>query len=361
MVAETRTYHPYHMYEAIMAQPDASASVATSAERDADALAAKLSGARRIFLVGIGTSFHAAQIGYLLFRVAGITTQAVHAFDFALYGPPLSANDAVILISHRGSKVYGLEALKRAHAAGCFTLLITGQGEPASASYASVTLKTVAQDKSAAHTISYCASIVTLAVLANALAKRQTGDSVLPLTDLPDFLNTCLASEVQMQALAKQYLNRRRIWLVGGGPSSITAQEIALKIKETSYVQAEGMSVEAMLHGPFQCVESEDLFILIAPAGPAQERTVQFSAQVRAVGIPYLLIGDGSLAKESVCSREAAAVISVPPVNEELTALTCLLPLHLFTYYLALAKGTNPDGFRLEDPRFAEASRQVQL
>lgn len=361
MVAETRTHHPYHMYEAVMAQPEASAAVAAKTEIVAARIAEKLGAARNIFLVGIGTSFHATQVGQLIFREVGVTAQAVHAFDFALYGPTLSAEDAVILVSHRGSKIYGLESLKRAQEAGCYTLLITGQGEPTGAQYASEILKTVEQDKSSAHTISYCASIVTLAVLANALAQRQKGIAAISLAGLPATLKTCLEREAQVKALAKAYPERRRIWLVGGGPSAITAQEIALKIKETSYLQAEGMSVEAMLHGPFQCVEAEDMFIIIAPAGPAQARVAQFSSEVRAIGIPYLLLDDGSNVQESDLYQGAAAVIEVPPINEALTALTCLLPLHLLTYYLALEKGTNPDGFRLEDPRFAEGYKLVKL
>ncbi|HEU5228089.1 MAG TPA: SIS domain-containing protein [Ktedonobacteraceae bacterium] len=361
MTAETGAHHPYHMYEAVMTQPDACASIAVRAASVADEIVQKLHAARRIFLVGIGTSFHAAQVGYLLFRRVGLTTQAMHAFDFALYGPPLNADDAVILVSHRGGKVYGLQAIQRAQEAGCYTLLITGQGDPLSARYASQTFKTVEQDKSSAHTISYSTSIVALAALANAHARRETGAEVFALADLPAILRSCLEREEQVKTLAQHYLNRRRIWLVGGGPSAITAQEIALKIKETSYLQAEGMAIEVMVHGPFQCVEPEDLFILIAPAGAAQERVVQFSGQVKAIGIPYLLLDDGSNAKDSAIYQGAAAVVGVPPINEELTALTCLLPLQLFTYYLALQKGTNPDGFRLDDPRFAEGYKQLKL
>ncbi|WP_287518038.1 SIS domain-containing protein [Okeania sp. SIO2C2] len=63
-----------------------------------------------------------------------------------------------------------------------------------------------------------------------------------------------------MVRFAHEQVNQRRIWLVGGGQNAITAYEIALKIKETSYLQAEGMSIETMLHGPFQCTETEDLF-----------------------------------------------------------------------------------------------------
>src|SRR5918995_2904975 len=77
-------------------------------------------------------------------------------------------------------------------------------------------------------------------------------------------------------------------------PSAVTARETALKIKETSYLQAEGMATETMLHGPFQCVEADDLFILVAPAGAAQERTLEIAELVEEIGGACLVVGDGT-------------------------------------------------------------------
>ncbi len=161
-----------------------------------------------------------------------------------------------------------------------------------------------------------------------------------------------------MRALAREYVGRRRIWLAGGGPSAITAAEIALKIKETSYLQAEGVATEAMLHGPFQCVEAEDLFVLIAPAGAARERTAELAGAIEEVGAPYVVVGD---ATSEVMACNAAGRIFVPEVPEPLSALTCVVPLQLFAYHLALARGTNPDGFRTEDERFARVKASVRL
>jgi glucosamine--fructose-6-phosphate aminotransferase (isomerizing) len=353
------------MYDAIMAQPHTSSQIVTNSRNLAVNIAQNLYNKQRIFLIGIGTSSHAAQVGQFLFREAGVEAQFVPAFDFALYGPDLTPNDAVILISHRGGKVYGIESIKRARAAGSYTVLITGEGEPPAMQYASATLKTVPQDRSSAHTISYCGAQVTLAILAEALYSVRTGTELRSATflaqELSQHLEQALSVEEQIKALAGKHAQHRRIWLVGGGPSGITATEIALKIKETSYLQAEGMPVEMMMHGPFQCVEPEDLFVLIAPAGPAQKRTSEFSAEIRALGGAYLLVEDGSVDPESSFYQGAASVISVSQVPEVFTTLTCLLPLQLFTYYLALEHDTNPDGFRLQDPRFAAAYQQIKL
>ena len=140
-------------------------------------------------------------------------------------------------------------------------------------------------------------------------------------------------------------------------PSAVTARETALKIKETSYLQAEGMPTETMLHGPFQCVEADDLFVLIAPSGAARERTLEVAELVEEVGAPYVIFGDDTTEIRST----AAGVLRVPEVPEPFSALSCLVPLQLFAYHLTLARGTNPDSFRGDDPRFARADVSGRL
>jgi glucosamine--fructose-6-phosphate aminotransferase (isomerizing) len=136
----------------------------------------------------------------------------------------------------------------------------------------------------------------------------------------------------------------------------VVAEETALKIKETSYLQAEGMSAETLMHGPFQCVEDEDLFVLAAPEGAARERTLEVADLASEIGAPCVIVSDD----ETGIPQNAASVF-VPPIPEPFTALTCLVPLQLFTYHLALARGTNPDSFRAEDPRFARADVSGRL
>jgi glucosamine--fructose-6-phosphate aminotransferase (isomerizing) len=175
--------------------------------------------------------------------------------------------------------------------------------------------------------------------------------------ELPAALRAALGTEERVASLAREYLGRRRIWLLGGGPSAVTAEEVALKIKETSYLQAEGMSTETMLHGPFQCVEAEDLFVLVAPAGVAQGRTLEVAELADEIGGACLVVGNGTPDPP----QRTADLLAVPGVPEPFSALTCLLPLQLFAYHLALARGTNPDGFRADDPRFARANVSGRL
>lgn len=354
------------MHDAILRQPEA---FRVSIERNAaeiQRLAGELKSRDRLFLIGMGTSHHAAQIGEHMMRVyaGGIDARAVHSFDFALYGPSITrasarvsaSRDAAIVISHRGKKRYSAASLERLREAGAFSALITGENDPAALPPADAVLQTVEQEISSAHTVSYTGAVAILASLANEIGGGKSAAGAI--NSIPNALNECLATESQVKALAERHANHRRIWITGAGPCGVVAVETALKIKETSFLQAEGMPVETLIHGPFQCVESDDLFILLAPEGAGQSRVIEIIPLIKAVGAPYLLVHDGTA---KISASDAAAAIEVPRVPEPFTGLTCLIPMQLFSYHLALAKGTNPDTFRAEDPRFAKFKDLIAL
>ena len=139
------------MHGAILAQPDAVARVVDRNESAADDFAADVASCRRLFLVGIGTSHHAALPGESLFRLrgGGIDVRAVHSFHFVLYGPDLAPDDCVVAVSHRGTKRYTARALERA-----------GEGESADAG---TVFRTVAQERAPAHTVSHTTAVAVLA------------------------------------------------------------------------------------------------------------------------------------------------------------------------------------------------------
>ncbi len=368
MTDTKRTRHPFHMYDGIQAQPDAFTRVIDRHNAALRRFAAGIASCERVFLVGIGTSGHAAQVGEHLLRVygGGLPVWAVPSFDFALYGPPLTSKDCVIGISHRGNKNYTVESLARARKAGCRTALVTGEGGPEGKPEADAVFETVPQEQSSTHTISYAGAIAAVSALASHLGHQRTGARVLPegvlSEDVPAAMRKALTREAEMASWAGAYLGRRRIWLTGGGPSAVTALEVALKIKEAAYLQAEGLAIETFLHGPFQCAEPEDVFVLIAPAGAAQERVVELGAMIPEIGAAYFVVTDEMAEGTPPAFRAGAAGwCAVPAVPEPFTALTCLIPLQLFSYHLALGRGTNPDVFRLDDPRFARARARVRL
>jgi glutamine---fructose-6-phosphate transaminase (isomerizing) len=362
MTADSRNAHPYHMHQAILAQPEAFVRVVGRNEVKVDDFASRIASCERVFLAGIGTSHHATLVGEHLMRAygGGPDGRAVHSFDLALYGPELRSGDCLVAVSHRGAKRYTALALEKAREQGCQTALVTGQGGGGEGR-ADVVFRTVAQEKSSAHTVSYTSAVAVLALLAGRLGYYRTGSTTLPdellAEDIPEALRAALDTEEQVVALAREHVGRRRIWLLGGGPSAMTAAETALKIKETSYLQAEGMPTETMLHGPFQCVEADDLFVLIAPSGAAKERTMEVAELVEEVAASYIIVGD----EMTEARPGAAGLVLVPEVPEPFSALSCLVPLQLFSYHLALVRGTNPDSFRVDDPRFARADVSGRL
>jgi glucosamine--fructose-6-phosphate aminotransferase (isomerizing) len=364
MSIDARTTHPFFMYDAVLSQPSVLVAVLSGNNQLAAQFVAKSGGCDRLFLTGIGTSYHAAQIGQHLMQAycSELETYAWHSFDFALYGPRLTSRDCVIGISHRGNKRFTLQALERASESNCIIAVITGEGSDGPYINACTTFRTIAQEQSAAHTASYVGAIAVLASLADSFAHQRTGVHALSedflLRDLAAALHASLATEPTIAGLAHQHVSRRAICLVGGGPDAVTGAEIALKIKETSYLQADGTSVEALLHGPFQWSDDRDLFVLIAPAGRSQERIAEFPPLIHEIGAAYVVIGDDTARH---LGHGASAFIEVPSVPSPFSALTCLGPLQLFAYYLALERHTNPDGFRLGDPRFARARALIQL
>lgn len=354
-----RLSHPFFMYEHMQAQPAAFAEVALRNRLLLTPLADAIASCRKLFLVGIGTSYHAAQIGGHLFRQYAPTTpcEAWHSFDFSFFGPALSPKDAVLAISHRGAKQYTLRALEVAKEADCTAALLVGQDAPVLPMALDGIFETVAQERSSAHTVSHVASIAVLAELARQAGRSEMLDAELLERRIPAALTDALATETQMARWAAEHQACRRIWLVGAGPTAVTAHEAALKIKETSYLQAEGLSVETLLHGAFQCCEEDDLFVLMAQNGPGQLRMRELPAMIREIGARCVVLTDDAATFEGIVSDCCVVRTTAAPFE----ALVCLPPLQLFAYHLALVRGTNPDCFRLNDPRFAAAMARVKL
>src|SRR5918994_4637457 len=230
MQTEQRNSHPYHMYDAILAQPEAFVRVAERNEGPVDELASLMASRERVFLAGIGTSHHASLVGEYLMRAYGgrPDVRTIHSFDFAHYGPELRREDCLVAVSHRGAKRYTALALERAREKGCLTALVTG-GEGSGEGRANAVFRTVAQEKSSAHTVSCTSAVAVLALLAGRLGHHRTGSTSLPdvllQEELPEALRAALATEEEVAALAREHVGRRRIWLVGGGPGAVTATE----------------------------------------------------------------------------------------------------------------------------------------
>jgi len=355
----TATAHPFEMHTAIHSEPREISRLVNDDVR-LERFARELHATTPLTLVGIGSSLHAAQLGASLWRelVPARPIRVFHAFDFvsdpSLVGE-IGSHETVIAFSHRGTKTYTREALAIAQARRAKTCVVTGQGAEAVES-ADTHIETVPQESSSAHTASLVGSLAIMVRLVE-LISGLSSNAIS--TDMVRVTRNALEQEERIQGLVGEVARGiRHIWLVGTGSDVIVARETALKIKETSYIPAEGMSVEEMLHGPFQCVEPNDLMILIDTQGTATSRLETLHHMAEVVGVPTIKVAT----RDDTASRDAEQTISTAASSyRAIRSVGALVVLQLFSYHLAVNRGENPDNFRLHDPRFKRASSIVKL
>jgi len=345
-----RAGHPYHMHDAIYAQPGALRLLTRGQAGTLAAAAGSLADAEHVWVTGVGSSWHAALVGELLLaRVGGLgrRVRAIHAFDLVEYGPD-AGGAAVVAITHRGATRYARGALAQGRGGGGGTVAIIGRGPEAPAG-ADHVLRTVEQEASSCHTVSYTSALAMAAALAAAVGHDDT--TAHQLDAIPDLLATLLGQEA-WEELAARFGGRRRYWIVGGGPNAATAYEAALKLNEAAWTPAIGLGCEQFLHGPWAAVEPEDVVVLVAPPGPSHARCADVARVAADVGAALVaLVAED----EREIAALAAETIALPPVAELISPIVAIVPLQLLTYHLAVKAGANPDSIRGEQPPYARA------
>jgi glucosamine--fructose-6-phosphate aminotransferase (isomerizing) len=283
------------------------------------AAAARIAG-RRTWLVGIGTSWHAAHHGAWMLGESGLDARGLHAADFAQYGNVFGASDAVIVLSHTGHTGYTMQALEAARSVGAAIVNVSGVGNGGD-------VETVASETSYAYTASHTGALLRLAQIAEALGARL-GD----LSAIPDAVARVLAAPgpvIEPPA--------RLVELIGAGPNAWTAQEGALKIRESAYVATEGLSSEQFLHGPSVALDEQDTLVVLDGGGPGSERTQAIASAMEVTGARVVRLSE-------------------PDLGEALSIFPLTVWVQRIAVELAAARGVSPDRFRYEeDPRREEA------
>lgn len=353
-----RPGHPYYMYEAIAAQPEAVRTVLRGQESALASAAERLRALERVVLTGIGTSWHATLVGELLFSQVGglgLRARALHAFEFRHFWPDPDATTGVVVVSHRGTKRFSLEALGGSVGRAGLSVAITGRGHGEGLAVADVVLQTVEQEASAAHTVSYTCALFVLAALAAEVGRDAAFRRALEA--VPDQLAALLGQEA-WELLAARFQDQRGYVVVGAGPNTATALEAALKLNEACHVPAVGMQCEQYLHGPWVALEPADLVVVIAPPGPGHERAVGVARLARTVGAPVIALADG---EDRELKALATHTVALPRTPELLSPILAVVPLQLFAYHLALRRGVNPDVMRADHPAHGRARAELSL
>jgi glucosamine--fructose-6-phosphate aminotransferase (isomerizing) len=327
------------------------------AERAADLLMA----ARRLFLVGIGTSYHAAMVGEWLFRGTGVDARAVMSSDFAAYPGvyPLAPDDAVIVLAHSGTKTYSMRSMERARAAGA-TVISVGSltaEHPGS----QLILRTVERERSAAFTSSHTAAMFVLAQVATALAERRdvpvAAELRRAMAGLPDQVEDALDREDEVASVARDAAHRL-IYAMGAGPNAATALEAVIKAREAATAHIDGLALEQFLHGPLITVNVEDFGVFVNPGGAdpvTTARTAEVAGVLELIGTPLWLIG------RPAAQAPSATVFELPELPELLSPILAVVPVQILAQQLAVERGANPDLFRREDPRYKAALSSLTL
>jgi glucosamine--fructose-6-phosphate aminotransferase (isomerizing) len=289
------------------------------------AAAERLRPARRVIVVGTGTSWHAANQGAALLRLAGLEAWAVQGADAAAGDPGLRDGDALLLLTHRGTKRRTAEVLAGARARGIATVVVSRRGNP------DADLETVENERSAAFTASNLAALMRVAQLA-----RELGADLPGLEGVPGAVAAELAA-----GPAGVEPPRRLLEFAGAGINQWTAAEGALKIAETALVASEGLSVEGVLHGPAVALGADDALVCL-DGGSESDRLAELERVIAAHG--------------ARTHRFTRTDLGVPLSIFPLTVVVQKIALEA-----AETLGTDPDTFGRTLPGRGEAWSQIQL
>lgn len=347
------------MHRAMHRQPDDVRSLLAHGWEPATAAADLLAGARRVFITGVGTSYHASLMGAWLLRAVGLDARAVLSADLALYPESyaIGADDAVIVMAHTGVKSVSAVALRHATAAGA-TVLSVGSltaEHPGS----TLVLRTIEREKSAAYTSSHLAAQFVLAQVAAVAGERAGTETGLRagLERLPDLIADVLARQDEVLPIARGAVGRR-IYAAGAGPSEVAAIEAVIKVREAAYGWIDALALEQFLHGPAVAVNAGDLTILVNPPGAAEVRTGEIAAMLAAIGADVWLVGEGV---ESVPAATVFPLPGIAELPEVLSPLLTVVPLQILAYQMAADQGINPDTFRRDNPIYRDAIGLLKL
>lgn len=304
---------------------------------------------RRIVLTGCGTSWHAALIGeYLLEGLARIPVEVDYASEFRYRNPILHPEDLIIAISQSGETADTLAALREAHARGTRALGICNVVGSSIARESDGGIYIHAGPEiGVASTKAFTGQVAMLLLLAvhfgrlrGSLPKKQARGILTELQKVPDLMVETLTANHLMGSLAVEISAQQNALYLGRGLNFPVALEGALKLKEISYIHAEGYPAAEMKHGPIALIDARMPVVFVATRGAGLDKVLSNMAEVRARKGRILAIvtkGDEEIV------GDAEKVFSIPPCHPLITPLLSVVPLQLLAYHVAVLRGCNVD------------------
>ena len=304
---------------------------------------------RKIFLVACGTAYHASLIGkYWIESMAKIPCEVDIASEFRYRAPLIGKEDLLIVTSQSGETADSLAALREAKKHGAKAIAICNVRGSSIDREADFTVYTHAGPEiGVASTKAFTTQLVVFNLIAihfGLILKRLPGNQAAVYRDdilrLPHYVEDVLGRETEIKKIAQKFYRKKTFLYLGRGPNFPVALEGALKLKEISYIHAEGYAAGEMKHGPIALVDEDTPVIILAPQDAYYEKVISNLEEIRAR--EGIVIAIGTEGDEHLPKR-VDAFIAVPKKSENIMPILLTIPIQLIAYHIALKKGTDID------------------
>jgi glutamine---fructose-6-phosphate transaminase (isomerizing) len=305
--------------------------------------------AERITIVAMGTSLHAAHVGkYLIESLARIPVEVDNGSEFRYRDPIIPSNTLVLGITQSGETADTLAAMKEARDKGAFLISICNVvGSQAARQSDAVIYTHAGPEIGVASTKAFTTQLVALYLLALQLAqsrgvmpKHEIERHVRQLRDLPDLVNKLLDQQEGIAGLAEKFWKYRNFLYLGRGIHYPIALEGALKLKEVSYIHAEGYAAGEMKHGPIALIDAEMPIVVLAPQDAVYRKTMGNIEEVKVRdGIVIAIATEG----DHEIAQKADYTIYIPDADPLINPIISTIPLQLLAYYIAVLRGCDVD------------------
>jgi glutamine---fructose-6-phosphate transaminase (isomerizing) len=309
----------------------------------------KLIGAKRIIIVACGTSWHAGLVGEYLFEdLARVPVEVDYASEFRYRNPVLSNEDIVIAISQSGETADTLAAIQLAKEAGATVLGICNVvGSSISRETHAGVYTHAGPEIGVASTKAFTAQVTVLTMMALMIAKGReligdvrNSELLNELEDIPEKIERILEHDDELKKIAKIFSKVNNALYLGRGVSYPVALEGALKLKEISYIHAEGYPAAEMKHGPIALIDADMPVVVIATRDSSYDKIVSNVQEVKARnGVVIAIVTEG----DDTIIKMADHVIEIPETDPSLVSLLSTIPLQLIAYHIAVMRGCNVD------------------
>ncbi len=308
----------------------------------------RLNSAQRIIFTACGTSWHAALVGeYLLEEYARIPVEVEYASEFRYRNPVIPENTVVVAISQSGETADTLAALREAKKGGATTMgIVNVVGSTIARQTDGGVYTHTGPEIGVASTKAFTGQLTVLSLFALMMARRrgmsilQGREIVAALRDLPEQVEQLLGAQELVGQIAAEYADHPNFLYLGRGAHFPVALEGALKLKEISYIHAEGYPAAEMKHGPIALIDEEMPVVVLAPNDPVYAKVVSNVEEVKARGGKVIaVVSEG----DRVLSEKVDHIITVPSTIEMLQPILTSIPLQMLAYQIAVRRGCPVD------------------